>query len=308
MKRFERILFCIEQIKHTGPLLEYVSDITRLAASRELHLLHVVEDKPLPGHVAEAEPLAPITKEALEACAAEHFASRGHGDVICHVVEGSALIEILRLAHDSEIDLIVLGRLSDTGHEDTDKALFARRVTRRANCSVLVLPVSAKVEGAGKIIAPVRDSDCSANALEMAAAIGSATGHEVVCLNVFQVHGGYSNVGLSLEEHQATLRENAEKETEHLLGRVPVGNARITTSCVPDLFDNPVPLILDAIDQQKADLVVIGARGLTGPAGVLLASTTESLIRNSPVPLLAVKKKGECIGIVRALLTIAGQG
>lgn len=41
-------------------------------------------------------------------------------------------------------------------------------------------------------------------------------------------------------------------------------------------------------------------------AGILLGKVTERLIRQSAVPLLAVKKKGECIGVLEALLTLAG--
>jgi nucleotide-binding universal stress UspA family protein len=307
MKRFERILFCLDRLEHAEPKMVYVSEITRLAESREVHLLHVQDDSPRPALATEAEP-APITVETMEACAEEHLAGRAHAQVICAIVKGSPLVEILRYAHEKDIDLIVLGRVSNTGVEDLDEALLARRLTRKATCSVLVLPLETRIEPTGEIIAPIRDSECSANALEMAAAIASATGYELICLNVFQVTGGYSNVGMSLEEHQAALRENAEKETESLLARVPVGNAKIRSVFVPDLYDRPVPLILQAAQEQKADLIVIGARGLTGPAGVLLASTTENLIRESPVPVLAVKKKGESIGIVQALLTIAGQG
>ena len=51
---------------------------------------------------------------------------------------------------------------------------------------------------------------------------------------------------------------------------------------------------------------MIGARGRTGAAGVLLGTVTEQLIRKSPSPVLAVKKKGECLGVLRALLVVVG--
>lgn len=50
---------------------------------------------------------------------------------------------------------------------------------------------------------------------------------------------------------------------------------------------------------------MIGSRGRTGAAGVLLGRVTEQLIRKSTVPVLAAKKKGECIGVLRALLELA---
>ncbi len=66
-----------------------------------------------------------------------------------------------------------------------------------------------------------------------------------------------------------------------------------------------MPIILSILGDGRGKAVVIGARGRTGAAGVLLGTVTEQLIRQSPAPVLAVKKKGECIGLLRALLTMA---
>lgn len=39
-----------------------------------------------------------------------------------------------------------------------------------------------------------------------------------------------------------------------------------------------------------------------------MGSVREQLIQSSSVPVLAVKRKGECLGILRALLTLASEG
>ncbi len=67
-----------------------------------------------------------------------------------------------------------------------------------------------------------------------------------------------------------------------------------------------MPVILEELGSRQDRAVVIGARGRTGAAGVLLGTVTEQLIRRSPSPVLAVKRKGECLGLLRALLVIAG--
>ena len=308
MKRYERILVCIEGAQYGAPKLRYVGAIARLAQTRELHVVHVTEETPAaePDEMAPPPP-DPVTAETLRACAEEHFQGHGNEEIICEVVTGPPLLEILRYAHDKEIDLIVIGRLRDPrGTTDSD-ALFARRLTRKATCSVLVLPLDAEVKRTGNILVPVRNSDCSANALEVAIEIAAATGYGLVCLNVFRVSCGYSRVGMTLEEHQAKLRSNAENESAKLLRRVKTGDVKLSTLHLPDLYNQPVPIILEAIRTEAADVVVIGARGRSGAAGVLLGKVTEQLIQKSPVPLLAVKKKGECIGMVQALLTIAGR-
>ena len=75
----------------------------------------------------------------------------------------------------------------------------------------------------------------------------------------------------------------------------------VNATCLPDLRLDPVKVILERCNEIACDLVVIGARGRTGAAGILLGTVTEQLIRVCPVPVLAIKKKGECIGVLKAL-------
>jgi nucleotide-binding universal stress UspA family protein len=238
----------------------------------------------------------------LRELATAHFKGHGEEEMYCEVVKGSALVEILRYAHDKEIDAIIVGRSA----QPVRGALLAKRLTRKATCTVLVLPITAQVR-TDTIICPVRDSDCSANAVTMACDVAKEVGAKIICLNVYQVHPGYSRTGASLEEAEAALETAARHECERLLSRVDTQGVPVKTQCVPDLYDKPVPVILEAAARASADLIVIGARGRSGAAGVLLGAVTEQLILGSPIPVLAVKKKGECIGILRALLTIAGQ-
>ena len=306
MRRYERILVGIDRPERDVRMLAYVRDIARLAESKEIYLLHVSQKK-------DGETAAPageianegqITPETLSDLAAEHLRGNGTYQYRCEVVRGTPLIEMLRLAHDKDIDLIVIGRHYGRIHEADDEALLARRITRKATCSVLALPEKYQ-STKGTILVPVRNSECSANALDTACGIGQIANAMVVALNVYQVHTGYSRVGTTLEEHQALLKTAAEHEHDVLLKRIGSSHAEVQCKCVPDLHGKPVPIILEAVSDLAADMVVIGARGRTGAAGVLLGTVTEQLIRESPVPVLAVKKKGECLGILRALLALA---
>ncbi|MCP4589976.1 MAG: universal stress protein [bacterium] len=306
MKRYERLLVCIDQPQHSGQMLAYVQAIARLSNSKELHLLHVIDvqtgEAAAPPAVGE-----PITAEMLRALASEQIQEAGGAAVQCAVIEGTPLLEYLRYAHDKNTDLIVIGRHCGCASPEDDEAVLARRITRKSSCSVLVLPEDYSVK-ADTILVPVRDSECSANALDVACGIAGLTDATVVAFDLYQVHPGYSRVGTTLEEHKALLESAARRECERLLKRVDTGGAKVQCKCAADLEGKPVSEILTALSEVSADLVVIGARGRSGAAGVLLGNVTERLIRESPLPVLAVKKKGECLGVLRALLTLAGEG
>lgn len=306
MKRYQRVLLCIEHADRDGQMLDYTGAVCRLAESKELHFLHVAKARVLPEEPAqEGAGPAEVTAETLSALAAEFRKTHAGQEVICHVCQGAPLVEILRYAMDKDIDLIVMGRPRCAGPRPADGSLLLRRVTMKATCSVLVLPEGAKTK-ADAILVPVRDSECSANAVRCACEIAAVVDGTVCCLNVFPVGSGYSKIGSTLEQHITLLARHARHETERLLAGVDQAGARVIAECVPDLYAHPASLILREIEKRSADLVVIGARGRSGAAGVLLGKVTEGLIQESPVPVLAVKKKGECIGIVQALLILTG--
>lgn len=306
MKAYQKILVCIDQPDRDCQMLDYAGAVCRVAEAKELHLLHVVSAEPAGEEAEPQETASPeITAEALRAMADEHLKGHGQEEIVCQVVTGSTLLEILRYALDKEIDLIVIGRQAAGTHKTEQEAVLARRLAQQATCSVLVLPEGALTK-ADKILCPVRDSACSANAVNAACQIADAIDGTVLCLNVFPVGSRHVKVGSTLEEQTALLQRGSQRECERLLGRVDTGGVKVVTKCVPDLYSQPLSIILDEVKNESADLVVIGARGRTGAAGVLLGKVTEELIRESAVPVLAVKKKGECIGVLQALLILAG--
>lgn len=307
MERYKRMLVCIDDSADDAPMLVYAGGRSRVAESREIHLLHVRPDsEPAPEDAPAGSP-APteLTSETLQALVAEHFKGHGRERLACEVICGSPLIEILRYAQEKDIDLIVMGRHCGRRGELGDEALLARRIARKATCSVLVLPEEYALQ-AEAIVVPVRNSECSVNALETACGIAATTGATVVALNVYAVHAGYARTGKTLEEHQELLETAATHECDKLIQRTDTHGVNVECKCVPDLQGKPVPVILEALGSGTGRAIVIGARGRSGAAGVLLGTVTEQLIRNSPSPVLAVKKKGECLGLLRALRIIAG--
>ena len=306
MKRYQRIQVCIDSPERDGHMLEYVRAIAPLAESKEIFLVHVTDATT--GDSPDEPPAAlEVTADSLAALAGEHFKDLQAHECHCEVMEGSPLLDTLRFAYEKDVDLIVIGRHCGETSEVKGEALLARRITRKATCTVLVLPEDCRAR-ANTILVPVRNSECSANALDVATAIAKAANSKTIAFNIYGVPSGYSRVGTTLEEHQALLEAAAERECAKLLKRVDTHSATVECRSTPDHHGEPVPIILGTIADVSADLVVIGARGRTGAAGVLLGTITEQLIRESPVPVLAVKKKGECLGVLRALLTLASEG
>jgi len=296
MKLFRRILVCIGRPEPDARMLEQVAAVSRLAGSLEVHLLHVSSEEDELVH-----PSHRVVRETLEGFAKQYLGEPANLQIRCEIVPGEPLVEIVRYMHEKMVDLLVIGGRA-SGHE----SILARRVTRRSTCSVLVLPENTPLK-LEHILVPVRDSKCSARALETACTIATATQSRVTCLNIFRVHSDYSPVGASLEEQTQRLGQLADLETESLLRKVDTGSAQVTSRSLPAPYGKQLDLLLDTAKKESADLFVIGARGRTGAAGVLLGHLTDDLIRESTIPVLAVRRKGECVNLVKALLVFTAQ-
>lgn len=110
-----------------------------------LHLLHVVEEFsywesfnlrhfPTPEVYEE---LSSNARLALEALLEED--DLGEIDVVVHVREGKPFVEIIRVAKELDVDLIVIGSHGQSGIAENLFGSTAEKVVRKAGCPVLVI-------------------------------------------------------------------------------------------------------------------------------------------------------------------------
>ena len=61
------------------------------------------------------------------------------------------------------------------------------------------------------------------------------------------------------------------------------------------IIDHGIPFkaVLKAIDEEKADLLVIGPKGRTNLKRLLFGSVAEKLFRHSPVPVMSLRSRSE---------------
>src|SRR5262245_4543810 len=112
----------------------------------EVYLLHVVQDLALfiPEAVLAAPPMMPPVEQFVAAARAalERVAREAHAPGVVlrpEVAEGLPFDEIVRLARDRNVDLIVMGTHGHTGLAHVLMGSVAEKVVRRAPCPVLTV-------------------------------------------------------------------------------------------------------------------------------------------------------------------------
>ncbi len=229
------------------------------------------------------------------------FDAPDHVKVEFNVKVGS-LGTLLDIAIKGETDLIIIGQKKQT----PGTGVLATRLARRAMCNLLIIPEGAEPK-VKKILVPVDFSKYSKLALETVVALSQLRGNEieVYAQNVYAVPAGYHYTGKTYEEFAEIMRENAEKELQKLLATVDTRGLKIIPVCSMDVNDNLASDIYDLANEIQPDGIVIGAKGRSAAASLLLGSMSEKLVGSRMAfPLLIVRPRGETAGLLETIRDI----
>ncbi|MBT3785832.1 universal stress protein [bacterium] len=303
MYRYKNILVSLGWDEHDSGLASYAKLLSTLSDVDSVHFIHVL----YPNH----EPFTGISKghqeimeearkhdflEKMEEAVIPQFEDTPQTEIICELVqEGSPLPQMLRYVKENDIDLVIVGQNPDS-HKTSRLCL---KLVQKSPCSVLVIPwgTEAKID---HVLVPVDFSRFSKNALEIGSNICKALGlKRITALHVF----GVSMVDETNEDAKQEAIRNMKliscEEFSTFFQGLEFGDVEVEEL---DHLDPNVGRGIKFIAKEwNSDLLVVGSRGRTAVASILAGSITEYLIMYSHIPVLAVKEKGEGMGLIDAL-------
>ncbi len=305
MDQYKRLMVGLEMIPADHATIRYAAKLSRMAKSEKVYFVHVAPSLDLHEEISRDYPevLDPVDESMetkMREMVAEHFVN-GHPDAGLEfdAVEGTLLQQLMRFAKQKLVDLIVVGREIRKFQRD----LRVDIVIRKAPCSVLLVPEGALTD-MERILAPVDFSECSREALEVAIGFARATDETstVGCLSVYDVPTGFYKTGKSFEEFAEIMKGNTEKRYNEFVAGIDTRGVQVKPTFI---CNEHVPeAILGHAETSGADLLVIGGRGITGLAAMLLGSNAEQVIRSTTIPTMVVKQKGASLDVIDALLEI----
>jgi nucleotide-binding universal stress UspA family protein len=141
------------------------------------------------------------------------------------------------------------------------------------------------------ILVPVDFSKNSLRALEYAWSLASRYGAAVDVLHVWQflTPDTPSIGGSQVSDLTAFVRSNAETELRKLAENAAHDGIAIRRTRAERGI--PSQVILDPAKRDGNDLIVMGTRGRSGLAHVLLGSVAERVVRHAHCPVLTVRDK-----------------
>jgi len=219
------------------------------------------------------------------------------------VREGHPLTTILEILDTGEHDLIVVGKKGREGNVE-------RKIARKAGISALFIP--EKVIDMRHILVPVDFSEHAKLALDVAAGMAESV-DDVSCLHVYRDASKYiSQVVETLDDVQNLIAQRnlldqklaayANHKLQETLNQYPDFQPKVYLEGINKTFDIG-EFICKWAGEHPADMIIMGARGKTAAAAALIGAVSEQVYAGiDERMLLIIKKPGENVGLIRALL------
>lgn len=284
MDFFHRAMVAVANTEPDVELLKYARMVQQIGSDQtEFQFVHVLP----PTSGADGRASAPTHSEALQKLRASVEAYFGGSDNVCRVLTGPRVDMLLEFAAESRTDVILVGhRRSRSGRRS-----LGRRLAMKAPCSLWMAPEGSPLR-ISRVLAAVDFSPPSAHALSFATLLAKHAGlTECTAVHVQEPTAVSSD---------RIVEEESRKAFDQFLAPLDVHDVQIRPRI--EQSGSVSAAILRVADQEKGDLLVMGTRGRSASAAVLLGSESEQTIIETNLPLLVMKHRGERIGLLQVLL------
>jgi nucleotide-binding universal stress UspA family protein len=258
-------------------------------------VLNVVETALLQGMTDLSEQAVEHATRRVEK-AAETLRSRGL-DAAPLVLTGAPKTTIVEHAKEMAADFIIIG-----SHGAGDLARFllgsvGRAIIHHAPCSVEVVRGAVRNrsdDAAFKILLATDGSEPSLDAARFVAGLSWPKGTEVRVLNVVELIGSlfeapYIDPGL-MEAHRAVSMQRSQSAVAAAEAILSPGGLSLSES-ISVLLDSPKHVIVREAADWGADLIVVGAHGLSGLERFLLGSVSEAVAMHAGCTVDIIRKR-----------------
>ncbi|MFO7823385.1 MAG: universal stress protein [Cyclobacterium sp.] len=303
MNQFKIVMVGLDLSPLDEVLIAQIKSLSGILGIEKAYFVHVSKNLILPESVSKTYPdlIAPIDETIKTEIEHEIEKVKPALDIPFEILvkEGNAQETMLRWSKIKDIDLLVLGRKKIKSLSDS----LVNNLTQKYPHPVLLLPENEQPLKIKNIFLPIDFSDHSRVSILLAREIAEITGAIIQCCHLYEVPKGYSKTGKSFDEFSGIMLENAKEDYSKFLGKnkFPELPCTFILKQKKDEADN----IMKQAKLNQSDLLIIGSRGRTKSAALLLGSVAEKLVNsNHEIPMLVMKEEGENMNFFEALFKI----
>jgi nucleotide-binding universal stress UspA family protein len=305
MYNLKRIVISVDLTDLDEEVIRYASTVSQIMDADTIYFVHVAQTLDLPDNLDEhyrnvLAPLDETIEHEVKLLVEKYFSFQDSTQTTINVLEGKPTDELLKYARQKDADLIILGK-----SEESNKKVQLSKIAELSSCSTLFVPHDADIK-IDKIAVALDFSEYAKMALEQALKFKEESDNVTIYgHHIYQIPKGYSKTGKSYAEFSKIMEENARKDSQKFFKKYSleedVCEMRYQLSEDTKIDDE----LFDFAQKQGVDLLIIGSRGRTVAASLLLGSVAERLLRyRGNIPLFIIKEKNSNMSFLEALLNV----
>ncbi len=305
MYPIKKIVVCLDLSEIDEILIEYASLMCTATNAEKLFFVHVSKALEIPKEIREEFPdLLPADNETV----LKRINTSIEGgfdkslDVYTEIVleEGSAPQKVAKFAKDNDVDLVIVGRKIEL----TGTGIIPQKLIRLINCNVLLIP-EKNPQKLARILVPIDFSKQSGETVDMALRLSKLLDLEIIFQNVYILPTGYLSTGKTEAEFSEIMKSHAKKDCVNFMRDFDLEGVRHDFIFTQDDNRRPAMEIYQTALKSKASMIMVGSKGTTGAANILLGSVAEQLANyDSQIPLLITKNKEDSMSFFKALMRL----
>lgn len=152
---------------------------------------------------------------------------------------------------------------------------------------------------------PIDYSKYAEMAFELSVDMQKETGAKILSNHVYKVPTGYYKSGKTYDEFAEIMLENTKKESKKFFNKLKLDNVDFDFTYALDDDIHPADKIYISASEEGADMIMLGSKGRSTAAAMLIGSVAEKLLQEShDIPIFLVKRGNENVSLIEAIFRL----
>lgn len=289
IKNLKTMLVCLDLTKIDRSLIRYASYLSQTLELKKVIFFHAIQAYDLPDKSSKKFPdlesdLSTKIKSEVNSVVSSHFKRNINTDVITRIENEDAANVIIDFTRKEEVDLALIGQKygeDRSGH-------YGHKIAAEALTDLMFIPEEPDLS-LDKILCAVDFSRVSEKAFRRCLDISKTVNAKLICHYLYDTHKSYFPA--TTFKTKGMLEKRIQKRFRKFLAKFDMSPDDVELKVrVNEEFKSQAEKLYEEAEEQKVDLLVIGAKGKTSVVTSLLGNVTEGLRRmEKQMPVMIMK-------------------
>lgn len=292
MKIINHILLCLDLSEIDEDIVHYSAVIAKSFNVEKITLTHIIQPSDLPKKDEGSLNEVKSSIDEMISIEFENFLKKELGEnmiinIYTQIAEDEGLETIVTNVEDLDVDMLVIGQK----YGEYRQKFHSRKPFAESDCDVLFVPENPPLQ-ISRVLCAIDYSEVSKTAFAKAFYLHKNKNSDLICYYLQDISRTYFPATTSTSENYIQLK--AKTEHRDFLSQfslnpedypLKIGTGEQLTSEAEKLYKTA--------DENKADLIIIGASGKTSNETSLLGNIAETLRRmDTYIPIMITKDFG----------------